>query len=153
MMKLFFPTEIANIQQKAEEQELATIMSGAAARSDITAGEALGRQVAQVFIARGRTDNAGKAVGTPSDWTNFETATVARGEIPWYSLEAPKRNPMLPYFGNVKTFLFDSATKISLRPGPPPATNSAQLKSETEEVYNTHKEPNTRTDQASPVLG
>ncbi len=66
MMKLFFPTEIASIQQKAEEQELATISSGAAVRAEITAGEALGRQIAQVFIARGRTDNAGKAVGTPS---------------------------------------------------------------------------------------
>ena len=56
MMKLLFPTEIAFIQAKATEQETATIMAGAATRSDIVAGEALGRQVAQVFIARARTD-------------------------------------------------------------------------------------------------
>jgi membrane-associated phospholipid phosphatase len=48
---------------------------------------------------------------------------------------------MLPFFGNVKPFLFDSATRVSLRPGPPPSTNSAQMKSETEEVYNYIKNP------------
>ncbi|HEX4851521.1 MAG TPA: phosphatase PAP2 family protein, partial [Puia sp.] len=141
MMKLLFPTEIANIQQLAQEQELATIMSGAAARSDVVAGEALGRQVAQQFIARGRTDNAGKAVGTPADWANFETVAIANGEIPWYSLETPKRNPMLPFFGNVKPFLFDSLTAITLRPGPPPLSHSDQLKQETDEVYNYIKNP------------
>ncbi|HTQ64714.1 MAG TPA: phosphatase PAP2 family protein [Puia sp.] len=141
MMKLLFPTEIANIQQLAQQQELAAIMSGAAARSDITAGEALGRQVAQQFIARGRTDNAGKAVGTPSDWTNFETIAMSKGEIPWYSLEVPKRNPMLPFFGNVKPFLFDSLTVISLRPGPPPSTSSDEMKSQNQEVYNYIKNP------------
>jgi hypothetical protein len=141
MMKLLFPTEIGYIQQKLEEQELAAIMSGAAARSDVNAGEALGRQVAQQFVARGRTDNTSKAVGTPADWTNFETVTTANGEIPWYSLEVPKRNPMLPFFGNVKPFLFDSLTAVSLRPGPPPLTHSDQMKKETEEVYNYIKNP------------
>ena len=61
MMKLLFPGEIGTIQQKLEEAELAAIMSGAATRSDINAGEALGRQVAQMFITRARGDNAGKA--------------------------------------------------------------------------------------------
>ncbi len=62
-MKLLFPGEIANIQAKLVDHEQATIMSGAATRADITAGEALGRQVAELFIARARGDNAGKAVG------------------------------------------------------------------------------------------
>ena len=141
MMKLLFPDEIANIQQKAQEQELATIMSGAAARGDITAGEALGRTIAQQFIARGRADNAGKAVGTPTDWTNFQTVATSLGEIPWFSLETPKRPPMLPLFGRVKPFLFDSATVVSLRPGPPPSTGSDQLKKDADEVYNYVKNP------------
>ena len=51
------------------------------------------------------------------------------------SMETPKRPPMLPLFGKVKTFLFDSATAVSLRPGPPPSTGSAQFKTEAEEVY------------------
>jgi hypothetical protein len=42
---------------------------------------------------------------------------------------------MLPLFGKVKTFLFDSLTAISLVPGPPPLTGSQQMKDEIEEVY------------------
>src|SRR6516225_4558568 len=45
MMKLLFPDEIGNINLLAQQQENAMIMAGAAARSDVTAGEALGRQV------------------------------------------------------------------------------------------------------------
>jgi hypothetical protein len=141
MMKLLFPDEIANIQQLAMQQEQATIMAGAAVRSDIVAGEALGRQVADLFIARGRTDNAGKAVGTPANWESFVTQTLAAGEIPWYSLELPQRPPMLPLFGAVKSFLMDSATVASLRPGPPPSSGSDQMKQETEEVYSYVKNP------------
>jgi membrane-associated phospholipid phosphatase len=35
----------------------------------------------------------------------------------------------------VKTFLMDSLTAVSLRPGPPPSTSSDQMKKETEEIY------------------
>ena len=116
MMKLLFPTEIGFIEQKAREAEEARILSGANVRSDINAGEALGRSVAEVFIARARTDNAGKAIGTPTDWLNLETSCVARGETPWFSLESPKRPPMLPLFGKVTPFLFSNAVEITFGP-------------------------------------
>lgn len=135
MMKLLFPGDQAYIQQKAEEHRRARILSGANVRSDLEAGEALGRAVAQRFVARARTDRAGASVGNPSEWQQLEDDCKARGEIPWMSMELPKRPPMLPLFGKVKAFLFDSATAVSLRPGPPPSTGSAQFKAETEEVY------------------
>ena len=141
MMKLLFPDEIANIQQKLQEQELAAIQSGAAARSDVTAGEALGRQVADIFIARAKTDKAGAAVGTPAIWAGLVTQTEAKGEIPWKSLESPARPPMLPLFGNVKPFLFDSATIVALRPGPPPLAHSSEMQAATGEVYGYIKNP------------
>jgi hypothetical protein len=141
MMKLFFPTEIGAIEQKAKLHEDAAIMSGAATRSDIVAGEALGRQIAQVFIARGRTDNAGKAVGTPTDWANFETNTKAKGEIPWISQDSPKRPGMLPLYGNVTPFLFDTATSRSLVPSAPPSTGSDKMKQEVAEVYSYTNKP------------
>ncbi len=134
MMKLLFPGEIANIQQKLEEAELAAIASGSATRSDIEAGEALGRQVAQKFTARARTDKAGAAVGTPADWAAFESSTLAKGEIAWISQDSPKRPPMLPLFGKVTPFLFDANTTLALRPGPPPSTSSDQMKKETAEI-------------------
>jgi hypothetical protein len=134
MMKLLFPGEIASIQKKLEEAELAAIQSGAATRSDIEAGEALGRLVAQKFTARARTDKAGAAGGTPADWAQLETKTIAKGEICWFSLETPKRPPMLPLYGNVTPFLFDNATTVALRPPPPPLTGSDQMKKETAEI-------------------
>ncbi len=141
MMKLLFPGEIAFIQQKLEEAEMAAIISGAATRSDIEAGEALGRLVAQKFTARARTDKAGAAIGTPADWAQLETKTLAKGEAPWYSLELPKRPPMLPLFGNVTPFLFDNATLIANRPPPPPLTASDQMKKETAEILDFVKNP------------
>ncbi|HZE85286.1 MAG TPA: PA-phosphatase, partial [Puia sp.] len=77
MMKLLFPDEIASIQQKLQEHELCAIKAGVATRAEITAGEALGRQVAILFTARGRGDNAGKAIGTPTDWAGLVTTTQA----------------------------------------------------------------------------
>lgn len=134
MMKLLFPTELAYVQQKADEHMLCRIMAGANVRSDIEAGEALGRAVAQKFVSRARTDRAGSSGGNPAIWKQMEDDCIARGEMPWISLEIPKRPPMLPLFSKVKPFLFDSLTVIALRPPPPPSTSSEQFKKETEEV-------------------
>jgi hypothetical protein len=134
MMKLLFPGEIAYIQAKADEHKLARIISGANTRSDIEAGEALGRLVAQKFTARARTDKAGAAAGTQADWTKLETDAIAKGETPWISQDVPKRPPMLPLFGKVKPFLFDEATTVLLRPAAPPLTASEQMKKELTEV-------------------
>lgn len=141
MMKLFFPTEVAYIEQRAAEATKSRMMAGANVRSEIAAGEALGRSVAQAFAARGRTDNTGKAVGTQADWSKLEMDCIAKGEKPWLSLETPIRPPMLPFYGKVKAFLFDSATCVALRPGPPPATGSDLMKKETEEIYQFVKNP------------
>lgn len=135
LLKLLFPGDQQYIQQKAEEHKRARLLSGANVRSDIEAGEALGRAVAQKFVTRARGDRAGAAVGTPAQWAQLEADCIARGETPWMSLEVPKRPPMLPIFGKVKSFLFDSLTCIALRPPPPPPVNSQKMKDETEEVY------------------
>ncbi len=135
LMKLLFPGDQDYINKKAEEHRRARIISGANVRSELEAGEALGKAVAQKFVTRARGDRAGAAVGTPAIWAKLEEDTRAKGEIPWISLETPSRPPMLPLFGKVKTFLFDSLTAVSLRPGPPPSTSSDQMKKEVEEIY------------------
>ncbi len=135
MLKLLFPGDQDFIQQKAEEHKRSRIIAGANVRSDIEAGEALGKLVAQKFVTRARGDRAGVAVGTPASWAKLEADCIARGETPWYSLEVPKRPPMLPGFGKVKPLLFDSLTVIALRPGPPPLVNSDKMKDETNEIY------------------
>lgn len=141
MLKLLFPGDQDYIQMKAEEHKRARIIAGANVRSDIEAGEALGKAVAAKFVTRARGDRAGAAAGNQAMWTQLETDCIARGETPWYSLESPKRPPMLPGYGKVKAFLFDSLTAVSLRPGPPPLVKSDKMKQETEEVLSMVKNP------------
>ncbi len=135
LLKLLFPGDQDFIQQKAEAHKKARLIAGANVRSDLEAGESLGKSVAQKFVTRARGDRAGAAAGNQALWTQMENETIARGETPWISLESPKRPPMLPAFGKVRSFLFDSLTMVTqVRPGPPPSTSSAQFKQETDEV-------------------
>lgn len=134
LMKLLFPADLDFIQQKAEEHRTARLVAGANVRSDIEAGELLGKAVAQKFTTRARGDRAGAAIGNAAGWALLETQTAATGEMPWVSLELPKRPPMLPLFGKVKTFLFDSLALISIRAPQPPSTKSVQFKKELDEV-------------------
>jgi hypothetical protein len=138
MLKLLFPGEINYIDQKMASHKKARLLSGLETSNDLDAGEALGIKVAQQFVQRARTDRAGAAIGIVNGvslWSEFETNASQMGEIPWVSQETPKRPPMLPYFGRVKPFLFDSATLVnSVRPIAPPSTNSPEFKKELEEV-------------------
>ena len=134
LLKLLFPTEIAFIQQKAEDQILSRIISGANVRSDVEAGIILGRKIAMKFIAKALGDGAGAAIGTPTLWAALENNTAVTGQVPWKSLDLPPRPPMLPLFGNVKSFLMTPTDFVSNRPLPPPSTSSAQFQSELAEV-------------------
>jgi hypothetical protein len=140
MLKLLFPGDQDYINQRAEEHKRARLISGANVRSDLDAGEALGKLVAAKFVARARTDRAGAAGGNPTIWAKLKQDCINRGEIPWISQELPERPPMLPVYGAVRTFLFDSLTMVtSIRPAAPPSTGSQKFKDETEEIYQISK--------------
>ncbi|GAB3537169.1 hypothetical protein GCM10027443_29480 [Pontibacter brevis] len=134
MMKLLFPADIAYLTKMAEEEKNCRLWSGANVRSDVAAGDSLGRWVARKVIQRAKTDGMGASVGTQELWTKLEDDCKARGETPWMSLETPKRPPMLPLFGDVKPLLFDRADVPALRPGPPPSATSEQMRKELDEV-------------------
>jgi hypothetical protein len=134
LLKLLFPIEIAYIQEKAEEQKLYRIISGANVRSDVDAGIILGRKIAGKFIARAASDGTGAAIGNQALWTQLETQTAATGETPWKSLDVPARPPMLPLFGKVKSFLMSPEMVVANRPVPPPSTKSEQFAKELAEV-------------------
>ena len=134
LLKLLFPTEIAFIQEKADEEKLYRIISGANVRSDVDAGISLGRKIAAKFIARASTDGAGAAVGNQALWTQLETQTAATEETPWKSQEFPTRPPMLPLFGKVKSFFMSPADVVASRPVPPPSTKSEQFAKELAEI-------------------
>ncbi len=136
ILRLLFPGDQDYINRRVEEHRRARLIAGANVRSDLDAGEVLGKLVAAKFVARARGDRAGAAVGNATLWAKLKTDCIARGETPWISQENPERPPMLPLFGAVKTFLFDSLTMVTtIRPVPPPSTGSLQFKNETEEIY------------------
>jgi hypothetical protein len=86
--------------------------------SDVAAGLDLGRAVAARVIERARNDGADIA------WTG----TMPTGPGIWYG------DPLLPGMGNWKTWILESGGE--LRPGPPPAFDSAERASEIAEVKN-----------------
>ncbi|NEU08505.1 phosphatase PAP2 family protein [Flavihumibacter sp. R14] len=141
LMKLLFPADIDYIKEMAEQEKTYRLWSGANVKSDLAAGDSLGRWVARQVIQRAKTDGMGVAGGNPAIWTKLEADCIAKGETPWISLETPKRPPMLPLFGNVKPLLFDPAIIASLRPGPPPSATSPQMRKELDEVLDFTSNP------------
>jgi hypothetical protein len=138
LLKLLFPGEIEYINKKMTLHRKARLLSGLETTADLDAGEALGNSVAQLHIQRARTDRAGAAIGIVNGnnlWKEFEENCIKINEEPWISQETPRRPPMLPYFGKVRAFLFDSTTLVtSIRPIAPPSTRSLEFKKELEEV-------------------
>ena len=141
IMKLLFPTETDYIAQKAAEEMEYRVMAGANVRGELTAGQTLGSQVADIFVARAKTDRAGKAIGTPAVWQALQNNATSRGDIFWVSLESPARPPMLPLFSKVIPFLFDTLTVVALRPGPPNLAGSDAFKKEEAEVLSYSQNP------------
>ena len=159
ILKVLFPASVEEITKLAADQRNAAWWAGRATVSDISAGLALGKAVATVITSsstgvfnfpitgspnslditlakkgRFRTDGMGAAIGTQAQWKAFEEDAKAKNEIPWISLDAPARPPMLPFFGNVKAWNLTPTQIVSERPLPPPSTSSAQMKEELAEV-------------------
>lgn len=136
MLKLLFPAAVQEITRKAAEQRESAILSGRATASDVAAGLALGKAVAAQVIARAGGDGMRTAGGTPAQWQGFADAAASRGEIAWTSLETPRRPPMLPNFGLVKTWALTPTSLSSVAPPPPPATGSADMRADLDKVRN-----------------
>jgi len=137
MLRLLFPAAVEEITKRAAEQREAALLSGRATASDIAAGLALGRAVAAAVIARAGADGMRNAIGTPAQWSALADSAVARGEIPWVSQESPVRPPMLPNFGQVRTWILTADQMNMEAPPPPPSTSSAQFREELDEVRRT----------------
>jgi membrane-associated phospholipid phosphatase len=137
MLQLLFPTAVEMVTLKAAEQRQAAMLSGRATASDISAGLALDQAVANLVIARARTDGMGAAAGNAAIWQSLADQTAVLGEIPWRSLEDPPRPPMLPLFGRVSAWMMTAADIEAERPDAPPPTGSPQMAAELAEVRET----------------
>ncbi len=136
LLKFLFPGEKEFLDNLAEEHKNSRLRAGANVQSDLSAGDSLGRMVANRIIAYAKTDKMGQA-NNQAAYPTLKADAEARG-IPesqqWHSLEIPARPPMLPFFGNVKTWNFDEATKIAIRPAAPPAIGSAEFEANLNEL-------------------
>ncbi|HMG14848.1 MAG TPA: vanadium-dependent haloperoxidase, partial [Saprospiraceae bacterium] len=85
---------------------------------------------------RAKTDGTKNAVGNKTKWDSLYalSKTQALTVEPWKSLEVPARPPMLPFFKDVKPFLFPNSTLAIIRPPTPPNTNSELIKAQLAEV-------------------
>jgi membrane-associated phospholipid phosphatase len=136
-LKRLFPqsADTLYLYKKKEEQKWYKLWAGISTRSDIEAGEKLGKAVYAKVFARFRTDGMANAVGSQAKWDSLTKRCEDTGEIAWKSMENSPRPPMLAMYGNVMTWNMDrkNLTDISCSV-PPLKTNSAEFKAQVAEV-------------------
>jgi membrane-associated phospholipid phosphatase len=124
VLRYLFPNEdTASFSALAREAGEARIVAGAAYRSDVDAGYAIGRAVAEAVIARARAD------GSDAPWTG----AVPTGASMWRP--TPPRdveNPFDPTAPSWRTWVIPSGSVF--RPPPPPALGSPAFTADIDEL-------------------
>jgi len=136
-LKRLFPqtADTLYLYKKKEEQKWFKLWAGVSTRSDIEAGEKLGKAVYAKIFARFRADGMANAVGTQFKWDSLAKRIEERGEIAWKSMEDAPRPPLLAMFGNVSTWNLDRATLMAISVSIPPlSTKSAEFLAQVAEV-------------------
>jgi len=135
ILKFIFPGEVANVTEKAEEHKNSRLWAGANVQSDLSAGDSLGRVIALNIINEwAKKDRMGMASNQAGFQAQRDSAAARGFTNQWHSLDLPSRPPMLPAFGNVKTWNFDDATKAAIRPAAPPQPGSEEFEAALEEL-------------------
>jgi membrane-associated phospholipid phosphatase len=119
ILSYVYPSDAQAFFDAAREASYTRVLAGVQYPSDVTAGFALGKVVADRVIERARAD------GTDAVWTG----TVPTGLGLWNGT-----NPIEPLAGTWKPWVLGSGSQ--LRPGPPPAYDSPQEGSELAEIKN-----------------
>jgi hypothetical protein len=134
-----FPGEVPYLDTKLAECKNARTWAGMNVASDISAGDALGKAVGALVMAKAKTDGMG-AANNQTLVAGFREAATARGvkEL-WTSQELPARPPMLPNYGSVATWNLDKATLSKIRPVMPYVYGSAEWQKEFAELETINK--------------
>ncbi|MDB5263725.1 MAG: phosphatase family protein [Adhaeribacter sp.] len=127
ILKFIFPKETDYLTQQATQHQESRLWAGANVRSDLAAGESLGKNVAKKVLEYAREDRMNLARDANNTWQQVVVP------VKWQSLEIPVRGPMLPLGGKVKTW-FDSTALAAGLPGPPPVVGSARFNQDLIEV-------------------
>jgi hypothetical protein len=143
-LKRLFPqsADTLFLYKKKEEQKWFKLWAGISTRSDIEAGEKLGKAVYAKVFARFRADGMANAVGTQSKWDSLTKRIEEKGEIAWKSMEDAPRPPMLAMYGNVMTWNMDRTTLTTISQSVPPlSTKSTEFQAQVAEVKNYTENP------------
>jgi hypothetical protein len=127
-MKRLFPrsADTTYLFKKKEEQKWFKLWAGISTRSDIEAGERLGKIVFAKLAGRFKTDGMANALGTQAKWDSLSKRIEESGETAWKSLEGSPRPPLLPFYGNVSTWNMDRKTLLNISTSVPPLSSKSQ---------------------------
>jgi len=123
VLSYLYPNETAWLNKQAAADDESRLQAGVNFRSDITAGDSLGRAVAQDVINRAKNDGSSNA---------SKNVTIPTGPDKWVSTASPPQPPLLPNWGNVTPWLLNSSNMIM--PPSPPVYGSAQFNASLQEV-------------------
>lgn len=128
-----FPLEKEFLRQKAVEHKNTALWAGMNVWSDVAAGDALGRAVGAVFLARASTDGMSRAQAPRPVSDSLAQAAQTRWGWHWENQEDPQRPVgITPLFGQVKPWCIPSVEAV--RPGPPPAPGSPEFEKDAAEL-------------------
>jgi hypothetical protein len=139
ILKAMFPGEVPYLEAKLAEHKSSRMWAGMNVESDITAGSALGKAVGAKIMARAKTDKMGAANNQAKTAEMIANARKIGVTEPWLSQEFPPRPPMLPTYGFVTPWNFDSATVATLRPEAPPVIGSPAFQKDMNELLDIAK--------------
>lgn len=117
-----YPDARAMLAERAQAHMDSRLWAGANVRSDLAAGEVVGRAIAEQVIARAQADGS-DAQGT---------GTLPTGPGNWIS--AVDQAPVEPLWGRVNPWHLSSGDQF--RPPPPPAVGSREFEAALKEVRN-----------------
>jgi len=125
VLAYLFPDDAQSLMAQAAEAARSRELAGVQFPSDTAAGLELGRKVADLVIERARRD------GSEVVWTGSLPTEPGKWNLQRYPAGV---TPIAPRFGTYRTWVLDSPS--ALRPGAPPAFDSAEQAAELAEVVN-----------------
>jgi membrane-associated phospholipid phosphatase len=129
VLAYIYPERAEFFRQLADEAAGSRLVAGVNTKSDIVEGLVVGRKVAALVIARGKSD------GTDVKWTG----QVPSGKGLWNGT-----NPILPLAGSWKPWVL--ASQSEFRPGPPVAYDSPEKVTELNELKTFPRTPLTNNE-------
>ncbi|MEW6154084.1 MAG: hypothetical protein AB1673_08875 [Actinomycetota bacterium] len=122
-----YPNESAlRLDEMADNAAWTRVQAGTNTPTDVEAGLALGREVAEKVIAYAKTDRSDAV------WDGRRPAGIGRGPAFWEPPPGSVANPAAPLGGTWKTFVLRSPSQFPSPP--PPAYNSAEFRASAQKL-------------------